>query len=177
APHIAQRYRDDLRAAARKPVAAILTLRTRRTRRAGLARNAAWVVGRLGGAAFSTCTAFTSSPSVAALAAGNLGVHESREERLFGGRDDRDLSAPAAGSSAAPVAPRAAGAAGATGTAGLSVRSRNPCRPIGATRPTRTAGFDDEPIGRWHGARIRDHVVGRGFFDFDAGDEQPVIKR
>src|SRR5438876_181636 len=73
-----------------------------------LARNPAWVVGGLGRAAFPSRTAFTSRPAVATLAAGNLGVHESREERLFGGRDDRDLSAPAAGSSAAPVAPRAA---------------------------------------------------------------------
>ena len=103
-------------------------------------------------------------------------IHETREERFLGRRDDRDLPAAPAGSAAAAVAAGAAGTTGTPGTAGSTVGTRDARRTIGATRPTRAARFDDEPIGRRHGARVGEQVEGRRLLDFDPGDEQPVIE-
>jgi len=93
------RHRDDLWPGAGKTVAPILTFRARWPRRTGCAGDAACVVGRTSRAAFTASTAIATRTAVTALAARNLCVHQSGEERLFGRCDDRDLSAASAGPS------------------------------------------------------------------------------
>src|SRR6266568_3451421 len=130
-----------------------------------------------GKAVATVLTLCTRWSGVASLATRHLRVHEHREKRLLGGSDDRDLPTPAALPARAAVPAGASRTSRTTGTARLPVRARDARGSLGTARATRAARFDDEPIGRPHGARIGKQVVRRRFLDFNAGHEEPIVER
>jgi hypothetical protein len=131
-PHIPHRHRDDLRPSARLTVATIGAFCPRGSCRARLTGNAPGIVGRIRRAAFASRAALASVAAIASFAARRLRVDQPGKEWLFGGANDRDLTAAATRATGTPVSARASRTAGAAGTPSLPIGAGDPVPPVGA---------------------------------------------